>query len=170
MEWTLTLSISPNLTIYLTMAVKLNANSVVILLTLHFIFSQEEYGGEEINDDDIDEEETDLIREPSSDSIFMVYWSQLSTLLSDCFICNLPVNIWKIGQQGVMIEAKLKCKKTKQRKRSYHGLIIITDDKKNGGGESNFISCHPLLWKYIWKDPGNDANCEYCFLWANIVL
>lgn len=65
----------------------------MILLTLHFIFSQEKYSAEEINDDDIDEEETDLIREPSSDSIFMVYWSQLSTLLSDCFICDLPVNI-----------------------------------------------------------------------------
>lgn len=50
-----------------------------------------------------------------------------------------------------MIEAKLKCKKKQKRKRSYHGLIIITNYEKNGGDESNFISCHPLLRKYIWK-------------------
>lgn len=52
-----------------------------------FPVSQQEYSTEETNDDDSDdEEETDLIKEPSSDSIFMVYWSQLSTVLSDCFI------------------------------------------------------------------------------------
>ena len=51
-------------------------------------------------------------------------------------------------------------------KKSYHDLVLITNYKKNGRGESNLVSCHPLLWKYIWKDPGNDANCEYCFPWA----
>ena len=77
-----------------------------------FHVSQEEYSTEETNDDDIDdEEEADLIEEPSSDSIFTVHWSQLSTLLPDCFICNLPANICQIRQQGVMIEAKLTCKK-----------------------------------------------------------
>ena len=53
-----------------------------------FHVSQEEYSIEETNDDDIDdEEETDLIKEPSFDSVFMVYWAQLSTLLSDLAIC-----------------------------------------------------------------------------------
>ena len=52
-----------------------------------FHVSQQEFSTEETNDDDSDdEEETDLIKEPSSDSIFMVYWSQLSTVLSDCFV------------------------------------------------------------------------------------
>ena len=87
-----------------------------------FHVSQEEYSTEETNDDDInDEEETDLIKDPSSDSIFMVYWSQLSTLLSDCFICNLPENICKIRQR-VMIEVKLKCKKLISRPGAHHQL------------------------------------------------
>ena len=80
-----------------------------------FHVSQREYSIEEIDDDDDDKdgkEETDLIKEPSSDSISMVYWSQLSTLLSDCFFCNLPANTCNIRQQGVMNEVNLKCIKT----------------------------------------------------------
>ena len=46
----------------------------------------------------------------------------------------------------------------------------MTIYKKSDGGKSDLISCHPLLWKHIWKDPGDDANCEYCFPWTNIVL
>ena len=75
-----------------------------------FHVSQEEYSTEETNTNDKeDEEETDLIKEPSSDSLFMVCWFQLSTLFSDCFICNLLANICKIWQQGTMIEVDLKC-------------------------------------------------------------
>ena len=75
-----------------------------------FHVSQEEYNTEETNDNDKDdEEETDLIKEPSSDSTFMVYWSQQSTLLPDCFICNLSANICKIRQQGIIIEVNLEC-------------------------------------------------------------
>lgn len=53
-------------------------------------------------------------------------------------------------------------------KKPYHNLVVMTNYKKSDGGKSDFISCHPLLWKYIWKDPGDDANCEYCFPWTNI--
>lgn len=52
-----------------------------------FHVSQQEFSTEETNDDDSDdEEETDLTEEQSSNSIFIVYWSQLSNVLSDCFI------------------------------------------------------------------------------------
>ena len=72
----------------------------------------------------------------------MVYWSQLSALLSDCFICNLPAKICKIRQQGFMIEVNLKCIKN-------HITTWYSSPTIKRMAETNLTLSAAILWKYM---------------------
>ena len=77
-----------------------------------FRLSQEE--DECVTDEDISEEEDDCVFDdfadkPHPNSIFLVYWSSLLSLLNFCFTCHGPATISSFRQQGVMIEVKLRC-------------------------------------------------------------